>query len=251
MQTMNYDANFFQNLEDGATTSARIILPIVLQHLSVRSVVDFGCGNGAWLNVWKRLGAERIHGLDGPWVDSETLRIDPAEFTPADLSQPIELNQTFDLVQSLEVAEHIPKACAEVFIDNLVRHGRQILFSAAVPGQLGVQHINERPYRYWRNLFAKRNYVLLDAIRPAISGSTDVKWWYRYNTFLYVEKSHLTMLEKKTVDFMLGESDRVPDIAPWWCQAGRCLTRLLTVRDSTRLANWFLNRETKQKSPRP
>jgi SAM-dependent methyltransferase len=247
MTQLKYDADFFQNIEDGAMASAEIVLPFVQRHLSARSVVDIGCGNGVWLNVWKRLGAERVHGLDGAWVDLRTLRIDAAEFTPADLSQPIDLHQTFDLVQSLEVAEHIPSASAEIFIDNLVRHGRQILFSAAVPGQLGVQHVNERPYGYWRDLFAKRNYVLLDAIRPAMRGFPDVKWWYRYNIFLYVERSQLDRLTPEIVDSLIGESDRVPDIAPWWCQAGRCLTRLLSVRDSTRLANWFLSKEAKRK----
>jgi SAM-dependent methyltransferase len=247
MQQPNYDATFFRNVEDGAMSSAEVVLPIVQQHLAVRSIVDFGCGNGVWLNVWKRLGAERVQGLDGSWVDLRTLWIDTAEFTQADLSQPVDLHRTFDLVQSLEVAEHIPNASAEVFIDNLVRHGRQILFSAAVPGQLGVQHVNERPYGYWRDLFAKRNYVLLDAIRPVVRHVPAVKWWYRYNTFLYVEKSHLATLGTNTIDSLIEESACVPDIAPWWCRAGRCLTRLLSVRDSTRVANWFLSREARQK----
>lgn len=244
-QKTNYDADFFQNIEDGAMASAQIVLPFVQRHFSVRSVVDFGCGNGVWLNAWKNLGAQRVRGLDGPYVDQATLRIDATDFTPADLSQPIDLNETFDLVQSLEVAEHIPSASAEVFVDNLVRHGRQILFSAAVPGQLGVHHVNERPYGYWRDLLAKRNYVLLDAIRPAIRNELGVKWWYRYNTFLYVEKSQIPLLLPKTVDFLLKDSDPVPDIAPWWCQAGRRLTRLLPVHASTRVANWFLSMEAK------
>ena len=243
MQPTKYDASFFENVEDGAKASAQVVLPLVQQHFSARSIVDFGCGNGVWLNVWKALGAERVHGLDGSWVDLSTLRIDAAEFTPADLSQPIDLHQTFDLVQSLEVAEHISESSAEVFVDNLVRHGRQILFSAAVPGQLGVQHVNERPYAFWRDLFAKRNYVLLDAIRPAIRNSPTVEWWYRYNTFLYVERSQLPLLGTKTIDTLIKDSARIPDIAPWWCKAGRCLTRLLSVKDSTRVANWFLNRE--------
>ena len=50
MTQMNYDAVFFQNLEDGAMASAEIVLPVVQRHLSVRSVLDFGCGNGVWLN---------------------------------------------------------------------------------------------------------------------------------------------------------------------------------------------------------
>ena len=247
LPNMNYDKDFFQNIENGSRASAEGVLPIVQQHLCVRSVVDFGCGNGVWLNVWKRLGTQRVLGLDGAYVDPSALRIATDEFMPADLGQPIDLHETFDLVQSLEVAEHIPSSRAEVFVDNLVRHGRQILFSAAVPGQLGVDHVNERGYEYWRRLFAKRNYSLFDAIRPAIRDQHSVKWWYRYNLLLFVEKSQIPLLATNTVASGVKETETVPDFAPLWCQAGRCITRFLSVHASTTIAHWFLSREGKQK----
>ena len=244
---MTYDKDFYRNIESGSRASAEGVLPIVKQHLCVRSVVDFGCGNGVWLNVWKRFRNQRVLGLDGSYVDQSTLSIATDEFVPADLSQQIDLRETFDLVQSLEVAEHIPSSKADVFVDNLVRHGRHILFAAAVPGQLGVDHVNERSYDYWRCLFAKRDYSLFDAIRPAIRDQYSIKWWYRYNLLLFVEKSQIPLLAANTVASRVREIDSVHDFAPLWCKAGRCITRLLSVHASTRVANWSLHMEARQK----
>jgi hypothetical protein len=65
------------------------------------------------------------------------------------------------LVQSLEVAEHLDAQAADEFVDNLVRHGRLILFSAALPGQGGERHINEQPLDDWRSRFLARGYEAL------------------------------------------------------------------------------------------
>jgi hypothetical protein len=46
------------------------------------------------------------------------------------------LDRRFDLVQSLEVAEHITPAASEAFVEDLARHAeRFVLFSAAPPGK--------------------------------------------------------------------------------------------------------------------
>ena len=84
----------------------------------VQSVLDVGCGAGAWLTVWKSLGAETL-GLDGNYVRPEQLLISPGEFSAVDLSASFSLDRRFDLAQSLEVAEHLP-ASSGGFVDSLV-----------------------------------------------------------------------------------------------------------------------------------
>jgi SAM-dependent methyltransferase len=243
-----YDAAFYRFLNEGALQSAAAVLPILPRLFPVGSVVDFGCGQGAWLSVWKTLGATRVRGLDGDYVDRRALLIDPGEFAPADLGRPVDLGETFDLVQSLEVAEHVPASAAETFVDNLVRHGRRVLFSAAVPGQIGVAHVNERPYAYWRELFARRGYVMLDVVRPAVLDNKSVEWWYRYNTFLFVAESTLAALPPAARACRLDGPATVPDVAPRWLRALRCLTRRLPVGVSTRIASWHIQRTLKIKS---
>lgn len=131
-----YGADFYRYLASFAMRSARAVVPQLSAVIPIRSVVDFGCGQGAWLSIWKRAGAS-IVGIDGPYVDRDKLLIDEAAFQAADLSAPIDLGRCFDLVQSLEVAEHLPAAKAEQFIATLTKHGPRVLFSAAVPGQGG------------------------------------------------------------------------------------------------------------------
>ena len=104
-----YGADFYRFMASFAVRSARRIVPKLIAALPVRSVVDFGCGHGAWLSVWAEAGAS-VFGVDGAYVDRRLLLIDPACFQAADLSEPIDLGRKFDLVQSLEVAEHIPAA---------------------------------------------------------------------------------------------------------------------------------------------
>src|SRR5262249_21733994 len=133
----------------------------------------------------QQAGAERILGLDGAYVDQERLLVPRANFRVADLSQPFDVGERFDLVQSLEVAEHLLPSVSTTFVESLTRHGDLVLFSAAVPGQGGEHHINERPLEFWRGLFRQHGYACFDPIRPAVQRKADVQPWYRYNTLLY------------------------------------------------------------------
>lgn len=107
----------------------------------------------------------------------------------ADLSKRIALGKKYDLCISVEVGEHLPREKAEVFLDNLCRSSDVILFSAAVPGQGGTDHINEQWPDYWRKKFQKRGYACYDAFRGRLWEDGRVEWWYRQNLFLYVKEN--------------------------------------------------------------
>jgi hypothetical protein len=121
-------------------------------------------------------------------VKDEQLLISPGEFKRADLAQPLQLPETFDLALSLEVAEHLPSSRAASFAADLARLSPVIMFSAAVPGQGGTHHINEQWPSYWAAHFAKLDYVWFDAIRPKIWGNPEVKWWFRQNILMFLHK---------------------------------------------------------------
>lgn len=188
-----YGPEFYVYLAALATRSARRIVPGLAAAIPIRNVVDFGCGQGAWLSVWRDAGAS-VCGVDGPWVDRRRLLIDPGRFIAANLSEPIDLGRSFDLVQSLEVAEHLPAATAGQFVDTLTAHGSIVLFSAAVPGQGGENHVNEQPLAYWRAMFRRRGYAAVDYLRPLILDDRAIAPWYRYNTLLYVREDALAAL---------------------------------------------------------
>jgi O-methyltransferase len=74
---------------------------------------------------------------------------------------PPELNRKFDLVMSIEVAEHIDRAKHELVFDFLAaRAGRWVVFSGARPGQGGGHgHVAERPEAEWREEFVSRGFA--------------------------------------------------------------------------------------------
>jgi cyclopropane fatty-acyl-phospholipid synthase-like methyltransferase len=61
--------------------------------------------------------------VDGAYVDRTLLEIPSERFQPADLRQPIRVGRQFDLVVSLEVAEHLPAECAAAFVQSLTALG--------------------------------------------------------------------------------------------------------------------------------
>lgn len=131
-----YNAMLEANAE-ARLTSARIILQPLIQMFDPKSVLDVGCGHGAWLVAAREFGVDEIYGIDGPWIDPQALLIPETFFSAQSLDQQLALEKRSDLVMSLEVAEHVEQEAADLFIDNLVRHGDVILFSAAIPFQGG------------------------------------------------------------------------------------------------------------------
>src|ERR1700674_5370959 len=168
-----YDDRFFATADQTAAMSAAGVIPH-LADLHLRRSLAVGCGQGGWLAQWAKHGATELVGVDGPYVDAKKLHIPSSAFMPRDVGEPFALDRRFDLVQSLEVAEHLPEDKADTFVDNLVRHGRLVLFSAAVPGHGGEHHVNEQPLDYWRAKFAARGYEPIDFLRPRIRDNKEI-----------------------------------------------------------------------------
>lgn len=179
-----YSDAFFEEQRRESTASAREVVPLLLEIVKPRSVVDVGCGIGGWLSVFKEHGVTEVLGIDGEWV-TEYRPLPPTEFVAHDLSQPLSLDRQFDLVVSLEVAEHLPETSANTFVQSLVSLGSTILFSAAAPMQGGTNHLNEQWPSYWAALFAARGYRVLDWIRPLVWTNDRVQWYYAQNTLLF------------------------------------------------------------------
>lgn len=188
-----YDTNFYAAQASGSLDAARVVMPIVLNAFPSRTIIDVGCGLGTWLLASKEAGASRIEGYDGEYVDRENLLIDGEEFHAVDLSSSFELATQADLVISLEVAEHLPSESSQAFVECLTAGAPVVLFSAAVPGQGGTDHVNERWQDYWRNLFMGRGYRAVDLVRPLIRGNPLVPWWYQQNIIIYCNEHSLSL----------------------------------------------------------
>lgn len=213
-QSHGYDDDFFAYTSGQSGVAAARVTAIVRAALPVRSVLDVGCAQGVWLAAWRDAGIADYIGIDGDYVDPDRLKIDPARFQARDLAQPIDLGRYFDLVQSLEVAEHLPADRADTFVDSLVRHAPIVLFSAATPGQGGEHHVNEQPFEYWREKFRRRGYQPVDCIRPQIRGDRRIASWYRYNAFLYVRRDAFAALPDSVRQFEVADGQPLADLSP-------------------------------------
>lgn len=167
--TSRYDETYHEEIKD--TTSAPTVLNILKDWIEFNNIVDFGCGNKSW-----DTGLCPYTGIDFnvPGVDID-----------ADLRLPLDVGR-YDLCISTEVAEHLPES--DTFIDNLCRASDQILFSAAIPGQEGENHINCHWQSYWAAKFKERGfYPFYKDIRTPVWNNEDVAPWYRQNMVLYTK----------------------------------------------------------------
>lgn len=184
----HYSAAFFDHQAPDSIRSAERVVPILNDMFRPGSVVDVGCGVGGWLSVFQRNGIEDVYGLDGDWVQTEQLRIDPEKFHRIQLESPFRLDRRFDMAISLEVAEHLSEGSALGFVESLTRLAPLVVFSAALPMQGGTNHRNEQWPDFWARLFDRTGYQVFDVIRPRIWSLADVCYWYRQNMLIFVDR---------------------------------------------------------------
>jgi len=186
----SYDEAFFDRLHRGSVRSAREVVPIIIELIRPRTVIDVGCGVGSWLSVFRERGVD-IRGVDGDYVSTEQLKIPRDKFTSADLTQPLSISGPFDLAVSLEVAEHLPPENAENFVETLTDLAPIVLFSAAIPLQGGMHHVNEQWPDYWAAIFERNGYIAVDSIRKRVWNNPNVEAYYAQNALLFTRMEYV------------------------------------------------------------
>lgn len=177
------------------TSSPDIIIPIILETINPKSVIDIGCGLGAWLQSFSKQGVTEILGVDGDYIDRTKILIPKENFVTANLSEELNLNKKFDVAICLEVAEHLDEKEADHIVKTLINHSDTIVFSAGIVAQGGQNHLNEQWFNYWEKKFQVYGYTFYDVIRPQIWYNKNVDWWYKQNIFI-VSKNKIVSTKK-------------------------------------------------------
>ena len=196
---IEYNSDFFVEERENSLKSARVMVPLVLSIVKAKSVLDVGCGVGAFLHEFKNQGVGEILGIDGTIPSQDLLLIPEAQLIKRDIGKLFKLEKKFDLVVSLEVAEHLEPEFAELFVSNLTEAGDVILFSAAIPGQGGTHHVNEQWPSYWAERFERHGFQAIDCIRPLIWNNEEVDLIYAQNTILYVKKESMGRINFQSI----------------------------------------------------
>jgi hypothetical protein len=186
-----YGEWFYSTVQEGAVRSASRTLPLVFDLVNPSSVIDVGCGTGAWLAVARDLGATEILGIDGDWVPSDALLIPAGRFVAHDLSAPMHVGRRFDLAICMEVAEHLDASSGDSLVRELCATSDIVLFSAAIPGQTGSDHRNEQWPMYWRERFRRHGYEIVDCLRQRLWTDDQIEPWYAQNAYLFASRRRI------------------------------------------------------------
>lgn len=170
----------------GAQSSAAVIVPAILDAFpETATVLDVGCGEGWFLREFAERGLPGV-GLDAASTDPVALRAE--WFQPVDLTVHGSIMgpgvPRADLAVCLEVAEHFPETRAESLIAELCDAAPVVVFSAAIPGQGGVGHLNEQWQSWWALRFAGQGYACSTSLRDRLWHDERVESWYRQNVLV-------------------------------------------------------------------
>lgn len=174
-----YGPEFFAGRSETVIRSAAVVVPAIMQLLEPESVLDIGCGQGEWVDSFTRHGVIVAFGVD-------IFPPNRVGFSCHDLTEPVDLGVTFDLVLCLETGEHLPEEAADTLVNTIAHHANHyVVFGAAVPGQAGKGHINCQTPEWWHAKFAAYGFKAQDTLRPLIQHPA-VSAWYRDNTWVLV-----------------------------------------------------------------
>lgn len=171
----DYNAMYDEELPFAETLSQWI------SQVQPKRVIDVGCGPGMYVRAILNKGISSV-GYD---ISTE-LNHSPYVIVK-DL---FDIEETADLIICLEVAEHLEPMYSSYIVEKLisiVESGGSIIWSAAVPGQGGVGHINCRPKEFWHTKFMQhkeiyRNYLAENLLRNYILHKPYMGWFY--NNFM-------------------------------------------------------------------
>ena len=149
---------------------------------NTQNVVDIGCGLGLYT---QRLIDNNINcvGLDG---NPNTPKLTNGLCGIIDISVPMEKNDVYEGALCLEVGEHIPKNKQDVFIQNIVDFGANLLIlSWAVPNQGGDGHLNELPNQIVIDLLYNHHYYLDYNSTLWLRQQATNCWWFQISLLVF------------------------------------------------------------------
>lgn len=185
-----YDREYYErDVEDAAVRAAGTISGSIVADLKPGTAIDVGCGTGALLEALRDRGCG-VFGLEYADSGLEFCRRRNLDVRKFDIERaPTPDDRTFDVAISMEVAEHLPEPSADRFVELLTGLADRIVFTAARPGQGGLDHVNEQPATYWIAKFRDRGFEpdleLADRWRKDWEASGRVAGFYSQNLMIF------------------------------------------------------------------
>ena len=187
-----YSLEFYDSVSSRAEMTAGIVGEVVSNFFVPESLVDIGSGFGIWskvfINVFPDMTSVTAIDLDR----HESKILDELEMNPnfsfvqKDLESLEGLpGDYYDLAICVEVLEHVTHDAAQTIFDEFSSKCSFVIFGAAMKGQGGTHHINERSFDFWTSEMLRRGMVPLDVMRPQLNIEKEVPGYYKYNIILW------------------------------------------------------------------
>lgn len=208
-----YSNSFYNKVASRANIASQISANVISGLINVKTLADIGCGSGIWARNFclKLKEIETIYALDlelpeRVYLDDTFMSRYQVHHVAQNLdSLPLLPFHEVDLTICLEVLEHLEFETGKKLITEFGAKTKYLLFSAAIPGQGGTHHINERPYEYWYSQLRENGFIPFDVIRPKLKGQ-DVPSYYRYNIIFWINTSKVTDKEIEAIGVNTDES---------------------------------------------
>jgi len=180
-----YGNEFYVDMEIASIMSAKEIIPILINRYQPFSVVDVGCGTGAFAREFLHNGVSDVLGYEGEWMRKVKTLLQKDKYVYVDISKELRTSRTYDLCLCLEVAEHLDYSSARTLVSTLTSLSPRVVFSAAIPHQGGNHHVNEQWPEFWALLFAEKGFSLEWDPRLLIWNNSNIASCYRQNLLVF------------------------------------------------------------------
>lgn len=165
------------------------IAKFISEHFDVNFVLDIGCGPGTY--VYSLLE----NGIDSLGIDIDCRIEGKSNLKKISiLDLPEELYNISDLSLCFEVAEHIDEKYSDDIVFNVIKTIKSngyLMWTAAVPGQGGIGHINCKPKEYWSEKFEslgmERKFDIEEIVRKYCKEGQYMGWFYN-NVMIFHKK---------------------------------------------------------------
>jgi len=128
----------------------------IIRDIQPGSVLDAGCALGFLVEGLRKRSVDAF-GVDISEFAIENVHESIKPYCAvASISEP--LQQSYDLIVSIEVLEHMSKGQAEKAVANLCQHTDDILFSSSPYDYEEATHFNVQPPEYWTAVFARHGF---------------------------------------------------------------------------------------------
>jgi SAM-dependent methyltransferase len=159
-----YDAFYYRHCVGGdAYTRDRSWLAFnagiadrIVADINPRRVLDAGCGLGMLVEQLRERGVEAF-GMDVSEYAIGQVHASAREYCRVK-SLTDDLPESYDLIVTMEVLEHLATTDAERAIANMCAHATEILFSSTPFDRKELTHVNVQPPEYWAEAFARHGF---------------------------------------------------------------------------------------------